>query len=118
MNEQPLPRLQLVKAINQISQHYPQTTKHQVSVGQVWGWRDDNNAPLIIKLENGVHFACSGISEKQRRSAMAAGAIGQKVAFFHRGVDRQGKPIDPSFKTLLLDGVAGFMPGLECLAPI
>lgn len=100
-----LPRLRLIQAIDQIHAHFPQTEiKHQVTVGQVWGWRDDDQAPLIIKLPNGVHFACPGISKKARHSALAAGAIGQTAAFYHRGFDRQGKPIKPCFKTLIVNG--------------
>lgn len=97
-------RLRLVQAISQNDQLYSTKPVHQVGTGVVWGWRDSADAPLIIKLANGIHFACPGISNIARQSALAAGAIGQKVAFYHRGVDIQGKPISPLFKTLIIDG--------------
>lgn len=95
-------RLRLVQAISQNDQFYQPEPNYQVSTGVVWGWRDSDDAPLVIQLANGVHFACPGISKVARQSALALGSIGQKVAFYHRGFDIQGKPIQPEFKTLVL----------------
>lgn len=97
-------RLRLVQAISQNDQLYFTKPVQQVSTGVVWGWRDSDDAPLVIKLTNGIHFACPGISKIARQSALAVGAIGQKVAFYHRGFDLQGKPIKPVFKTLIING--------------
>lgn len=102
MRKQQYSRLALVQAISQNDQFFSQAPMHQVGTGVVWGWRDNDDAPLVIKLDTGIHFACPGISKLARQSALAAGAIGQKVAFYHRGFDIQGKPIKPVFKTLML----------------
>lgn len=107
MSLQHYSRLRLVQAISQLPIN--DSAKPKISYGRVWGWRDSADAPLIIQLPNGVHFACSGISETQRRSAMAMGAIGQRVEFYHRGFDIQGKPINPKFKTLMIDPQAGIV---------
>ncbi|MCX4187148.1 hypothetical protein [Methylophaga sp. OBS4] len=102
MSKQQYSRLRLVQAISRNDQFYSHAPMHQVGTGVVWGWRDSADAPLVIKLANGIHFACPGISAVARQSALAAGAIGQKVAFYHRGFDIQGKPIKPVFKTLMI----------------
>lgn len=104
MSIRPYSRLRLVQAISQNDQLYPHKPDYQVGTGTVWGWRDSNDAPLVIKLSNGIHFACPGISKLARQSALALGAIGQSVAFYHRGFDIQGKPIQPEFKTLIIKG--------------
>lgn len=104
MSKQQYSRLRLVQAINRNDQHYSHEILNQVATGMVWGWRDSDDAPLVIKLANGIHFACPGISKIARQSALAVGAIGQQVAFYHRGFDIQGKPIKPVFKTLIING--------------
>ncbi|WP_289283276.1 MULTISPECIES: hypothetical protein [unclassified Methylophaga] len=95
-------RLSFVQAISQNDSFYNSEPNYQVSTGTVWGWCDSPEAPLVIKLSSGVHFTCYGISHIQKQSALAQGAIGQKVAFYHRGFDIQGKPLFPVFKTLLI----------------
>ncbi|GLP98709.1 hypothetical protein GCM10007891_05630 [Methylophaga thalassica] len=102
MSTQQYSRLRLVQAISQNDSLYNPEPNYQVSTGTVWGWRDSDNAPLVIQLSNGIHFACPGISKIARQSALAQGAIGQKVAFYHRGFDMHGKPLFPVFKTLLI----------------
>ncbi len=101
MSIQHYSRSRLVQAISQLPVN--DSAVPQVSTGRVWGWRDSHDAPLIIQLASGVHFACGGLSANQRMSALAAGAIGLKVEFYHRGFDIQGKPISPAFKTLKID---------------
>ncbi|WP_296592602.1 hypothetical protein [Methylophaga sp.] len=107
MSIQQYSRICLIQAISQLPVN--DNADPHISTGRAWGWRDSADAPLIIELSNGIHFPCGGISETQRRSAMAAGAIGQKVEFYHRGFDIQGKPINPMFKTLMIEPVAGIV---------
>ena len=102
MSERHYSRHDLVQQIHLINEHFSPEPTYQVSTGTVWGWCDSPEAPLVIKLSSGVHFTCYGISNIQKQSALAQGAIGQKVAFYHRGFDIQGKPLFPVFKTLLI----------------
>lgn len=101
MSKQQYSRLRLVQAISQLPAN--ENLKPKVATGHVWGWRDSMDAPMIIQLPNGIHFACGGITAIERRSAIALGAVGHKVEFYHFGFDIQGKPIDPRFKTLVID---------------
>jgi len=75
----------------------------EFATGRVYGLRDSDNAPLIIKLPNGIHFACE-MSQNQRKSTMISTAFGLKVAFYHQGFKRNGQPIKPVFKGLIIDG--------------
>ncbi len=79
------------------------TSDHQyTATGRVYAFRNNLDAPFIIKMANGIHFACQ-LSERQRQSAMATHAIGMHVAFYHAGFKENGQPISPKFKTLIIN---------------
>ena len=80
-----------------------------IGEGTIVGWLKNTSTPMAIKLDDGPVFLCGGFSDIQRKSAMADSSIGFRVAFFYQGTDLEARPLNPVFKSLMIDE-GGYQP--------
>ena len=90
---------------SKIQTFYTANHPKKVGTGIFVAWRKGHPDRVIIKLENGKVFTCFGLSKTQQLGISAITSImakGHYVAFYHDGFDISGKPINPTFKTLII----------------